>query len=162
MLEGGAHAARRIYFKPCLSWWYERLLRGFNKQIRGFFFGKVHHAGQPHCVRLIRLQNHWHGQTTERTQRCRDTVICLRSPKYLWPSSDLTGGATKDTSAQGAWRAQSVWMDPGVTGYLPGPAVHTGLGGASLDSEWLHGSRTQGRTELGLWVLFVWSSQCLL
>ena len=55
----------------------------------------------------------------------------------------------------------SEW-DPGLTGYLPGPAVHTGLRGASLDSEWLHGSRTQGRTELGLWVLFVWSSQCLL
>ena len=46
-------------------------------------------------------------------------------------------------------------MDPGLTGYLPGPAVHTGLGGASLDSEWLHGSRTQGRTELGLWVFFL-------
>ena len=47
----------------------------------------------------------------------------------------------------------SEW-DPGITGYLPGPAVHTRLGGASLDSEWLCASRTRGRTELGLWVLF--------
>ena len=110
MLEGGAHAAKRIYFKPCLSWWYERLLRGFNEQIRGFFFRKVLHAGQPHCVRLIQLQNHWHGQTTERTQRCRDVVICLRSPKYLLAEFRPDLGGTKDTSAQGAWRAQSVWM----------------------------------------------------
>ena len=83
MLEGGAHAARRIYFKPCVSWWYERFLRGFNKQIRGFFFRKVHHGGQPNWVRFILLQNHWHGQTTEITQRCREAVICLTSPKYL-------------------------------------------------------------------------------
>ena len=47
----------------------------------------------------------------------------------------------------------SEW-DPGITGYLPGPAVHTRLGGASLDSESLCASRTWGRTELGLWVLF--------
>ena len=53
----------------------------------------------------------------------------------------------------------SKW-DPGITGYLPEPAVHTRLGGASLDSEWLYDSRTQGRTELGWWVFFVWPAQC--
>ena len=39
-----------------------------------------------------------------------------------WP------GATKDTSAkvQGEY-SLSEW-DPGITGYLPGPAVYTGLG----------------------------------
>ena len=39
--------------------------------------------------------------------------------------------ATKDTSTQGLG-VQSEWGS-GINGYLPGPAVHTGLGGASLD-----------------------------
>ena len=81
-------------------------------------------------------------------------MICLRSQNIYWQSSDLTGGPQKTPLPKVHGEHSLSEWDPGVTGYLPGPAVHTGLGGASLDSEWLHGSRTQGRTELGLWVLF--------
>ena len=53
------------------------------------------------------------------------------SPKFLMAEFRPDLRATKDTSTQGLG-VQSEWGS-GINGYLPGPAVHTGLGGASLD-----------------------------
>ena len=161
MLKGGAHAARRIHFKPCLSWWWERLFGGFQTPTNeGFFFREEHHASQPVLgwFYFSKITDMDFDRKNSEMQRCCDL---LNATKVFNGRIQTRPGGHQRPLPNVQEHSLSEWGS-GITGYLPGPAVHTGLGGASLDSGWSYNWRTWTRTELSWCVFFCCCLACRL